>query len=109
MSRQPPGSRQSRFHSEPFTLHSSILILLLIAALPLFAATPLPTYAIFPFPFVSDPGSERIEDFGRDDFPHPNDALPKTVEGKHWSLQLRAEPPLELDADPTSDRLQRYF
>src|SRR5258708_18885226 len=109
MSRQPPGSRQSDFHSSPFTLHSSILILLMFAALPLFAATPLPTYATFPSPFVSDPGSERMEAFSRDDFPQPNDALPKTVEGKHWSLQLRAEPPLELDADPTWDRLKKYF
>src|SRR5258708_25668633 len=109
MSRQPPGSRQSDFHSSPFTLHSSILILLMFAALPLFAATPLPTYATFPSPFVSDPGSERIEAFGRDDVAQPNDALPKTVEGRHWSLQLRAEPPLELDADPTWDRLKRYF
>src|SRR5258706_1497693 len=39
----------------------------------------------------------------------PNDALRKSVEGKHWSLQLRAEPPLELDPEPTWARLRRHF
>jgi outer membrane protein OmpA-like peptidoglycan-associated protein len=85
------------------------LLALSLIALPLFAATPLPPYAEFPPMFVSDPGYERIEAFGREEFPMPNDGLPKTVEGKHWTLQLRAEPPAELDADPTWDRLQRYL
>src|SRR5258706_536849 len=85
------------------------LLLLVLSASCLFGATPLPPYAAFPPVFVSDPSWERVEGFGREDFPMPNDALPKSVEGKHWSLQLRAEPPLELDPEPTWARLRRHF
>src|SRR5258708_36379731 len=77
--------------------------------LPALAATPLPPYSAFPSNFASNAGREQIEDFGREELPQPNNGLPKTVEGKHWSMELHAEPPLELDAEPTWERLRTYF
>ncbi len=85
------------------------IALLLVAALPALAATPLPPYAAFPSNFVSNAAREQIEAFGREEFPQPSGALPKAVEGKHWSVELHAEPALELDAEPTWERLRTYL
>src|SRR5260221_10269243 len=85
------------------------LIGFLFAALPAIAAPPLPPYAAFPSNFASNADREQLEAFGREEFPQPNNALPKTVEGKHWSLELHAEPALELDAEPTWERLRTFF
>src|SRR5258706_5381575 len=86
-----------------------LLPLLLLALPSLAATTPLPPYAAFPSNFVSDPGRQSFETFGREEFPMPGDALPKAVEGKHWMAQLGTEPPMELEGEPTWDRLQAYF
>jgi outer membrane protein OmpA-like peptidoglycan-associated protein len=85
------------------------LIALLLAALPAFAATPLPPYAAFPPNFVSNADRDQLQEFGREEFLQPNNGLPKAVEGKHWSVELHAEPALELDADPTWERLRTYL
>lgn len=84
-------------------------VVLLLFSFRLFAATPLPSYAAFPSNFVSDPGRDSFEAFGREEFPMKDDPLPKGVEGKHWLAQLRTEPAMELDAEPTWERLRTYF
>jgi hypothetical protein len=66
-----------------------------------------PPYAALPAGFVSDPGREVMETFGREEFPPPGDVPPVMVEGRHYAASYRGDPPLELDGETTWARKLR--
>lgn len=90
-------------------MKSTTLVFAALLALPAFGASPLPHYAAFPDNFQSNDAREVVENFGRDEFPAQGDALPRQLEGKHYAAEMHAEPPLELDEEPTWSRLKTWF